>query len=312
MSNDFDYITVNKVVIQGGGIICLQSYENDDMCVMPPAAIKKVTLYNKYAHKTTLLITNVTLADITVSLLGTIWAVDMMGHLYSSKPKLNGSNLYEKLETQAYALKWSYQRATEQTPVCIIGEDSDLWIATFEGMLIHYDGESFTSFTGIKRPIRFKKVNGDYFLMGYACQLMQYKNKQWHAMTFDLSIASDTPINDVTYANGQLLAVSNLGLILRQQPDNVFAITMRTPNIPWFSCDTLNGTVYLAGGSKGAYKLPKPESNNVSEVALIKKGYFVAVKVLDRKVVFLQASTTSANFVCYLPSEQRQWILVST
>ena len=312
MTNDFDYITVNKVLIQGGGIICLQSYENDDMHVMPPAAIKKVTLYNEYSHKTTLFATNVTLADITVSSLGTIWAVDMMGHLYSSKSKLNGSNLYEKLETQAYALKWSYQGITEQTPVCIIGEDSDLWIATFEGALIHYDGRSFTSYAGIKRPIRFKKVNGDYFLMGYGCQLMQYKNKQWHAMTFDPSIASDTPINDVAYANGQLLAVSNLGLILRQQPNKIFAIAMNMPDIPWFGCDTLNDKVYLAGGSKGAYVLPKPESNDVSEVTLIKQGHFVAVEVLDRKVVFLQASTTSANFVCYLPSQQRQWFLVST
>lgn len=312
MNNNFDYITVNKVLIQGGGIICLQSYENDNMHVMPPAAIKKVTLNSDYSHKTTLLTTNVTLADITVSSLGTIWAVDMMGHLYSSKSKLNGSDLYEKLETQAYALKWSYQRITEQTPVCIIGEDSDLWIATFEGALIHYDGRSFTSYTGIKHPIRFKKVNGDYFLMGYGCQLLQYKNKQWHAMAFDPSIASDTPINDVTYVDGQLLAVSNLGLILRQQSNNVFAITMTMPDIAWFGCDTLNGTVYLAGGNKGAYILPKSENNTMPEVTLIKSGHFVAVKVLDSKVVFLQASTTSANFVCHLPSAQKQWFMVST
>ncbi|PKG34159.1 hypothetical protein [Psychrobacter sp. Sarcosine-3u-12] len=312
MSNDFDYITVNKVLIQGGGIICLQSYENDDMHVMPPAAIKKVTLNNEYSYKTTLLTTNVTLADITVSSLGTIWAVDMMGHLYSSKSKLNGSNLYEKLETQAYALKWSYQRITEQTPACIIGEDSDLWIATFEGTLIHYDGQSFTSYAGIKRPIRFKEVNGDYFLMGYGCQLMQYENKQWHAMTFDLSITSDTPINDVTYANGQLLAVSNLGLILRQQSNNIFVIAMNMPDIPWFGCDTFKGAVYLAGGSKGAYMLPKSENNNLSEVTLIKQGYFVAVEALDSKVIFLQANTTSANFVCHLPSARREWFLVST
>ena len=312
MNNDFDYITVNKVLIQGGGIICLQSYENDNLHVMPPAAIKKVTLYSEYSHKTTLLTTNVTLADITVSSLGTIWAVDMMGHLYSSKSKLIGSDLYENLETQAYSLKWSYQRITEQTPVCIIGEDSDLWIATFEGTLIHYDGRDFTSYAGIERPIRLKKVNGDYFLMGYGCQLMKYEDRQWHAMTFDSSVPSDIPINDITYANGQLLAVSNLGLILRQQANNAFAITMNMPHIPWFGCDTLKDEVYLAGGSKGAYVLPKPESNDVSEVTLIKQGHFVAVEVLDKKVVFLQANTTSANFVCHLPSEQRQWFLVST
>jgi hypothetical protein len=87
---------------------------------------------------------------------------------------------------------------------------------------------------------------------------------------------------------------------------------MNMPDIPWFACDTLEGAVYLAGGSKGAYMLPELESNNVSEVTLIKQGYFVAVEVLDIKVVFLQANTTSANFVCYLPSAQRQWFLVST
>ncbi|WP_201583325.1 hypothetical protein [Psychrobacter jeotgali] len=316
IKDDFDYITVNKVLFQGSGFVCLQSYEKDNSLYMPLSTIKKMTLYDKYSHKETLLTTNVTLTDITVSSFGTIWAIDMLGHLYrSNSDGLSGAHLDENLEIQAYGSKWSLQGITNQTPVCLIGENDDLWIATQEGGLIHYDGQDFTKHSGIKQPIRFKRVNGHYFLIGYHRQLMQYVQGQWQTLSFDASVPADIPINDLTMVNGHLLVVSNLGLILYQQSDNVFSILRYTANIPWFGCDALQDTVYLAGGSSGAYQLSLNTdelSADKNEVILIKKGHFVAVTVLGRRVVFLQALTSSANFVCHIPFKQNRWFLVHT
>ncbi|MFK4000060.1 hypothetical protein ACI2I3_01770 [Psychrobacter namhaensis] len=282
---------------------------------MPLSAIKKIALYEQYSQKKTLLTTNVTLTDITVSSLGTIWAIDTLGHLYrSDSRRLSGANLDESLEIHTYGLKWSLQGITDQTPVCIIGENDDLWIATQEGGLIHYNGQDFTMHAGMEQPIRFKRVNGRYFLMGYHQQLMQYIKGQWRALSFDVSVPTDIPINDLTMVNDRLLVVSNLGLILYQQADNVFSKLLYKADIPWFGCDTLQGTVYLAGGVSGAYKLfvNTDKMPTESDVVLIKKSHFVAVTVLDHRMIFLQALTTSANFVCHIPSKQERWFLVST
>ncbi|WP_230659500.1 hypothetical protein [Psychrobacter sp. I-STPA10] len=322
MNNDIDYITVNKVLFKGGGLVCLQAYENDQSLYMPLSAIKRITLYDQYSHKETLLTTNITLTDMTVSSFGTIWAIDVLGHLYrAGSGGLNGTNLDENLEIHTYGAKWSLQGITKQTPVCIIGENDDLWIATQEGGLIHYDGQNFTAHSGIKLPIRFKRVNGHYFLMGYDRQLMQYVDGKWHTLKFDESIAADIPINDVTYVHGHLLAVSNLGFILYQQADNLFFTLLDTKAIPWFGCDTFQDTVYLAAGQGGAYKLSLDARNALNtdkpsiascDLISIKKGHFVAVTVLDYKVVFLQALTKTANFVCHSPFDQKRWFLVKT
>ncbi|WP_367110078.1 hypothetical protein [uncultured Psychrobacter sp.] len=315
MKNDFDYITVNKVLFQGSGFVCMQSYENDESLCMPLSSIKKIALYEQYSQKKTLLTTNVTLTDITVSSLGTIWAIDMLGHLYrSDSRRLSGANLDESLEIHTYGLKWSLQGITDQTPVCIVGENDDLWIATQEGGLIHYNGQDFTMHSGMKQPIRFKRINGRYFLMGYHRQLMQYVSGQWQALRFDASVPIDIPINDLTMVNDRLLVVSNLGLILYQQADNVFSKLLYKADIPWFGCDTLQDTVYLAGGISGAYKLfmNTDKMPTGSDVVSIKKGHFLAVTILDYRVIFLQALTTNANFVCHIPSKQERWFLVST
>lgn len=327
MEKSFDYITVNKVLFQGSGFVCLQSYENDSSLSMPFSAIKKINLYDRYSHKQTLLTTNVTLTDITVTSFGTIWAIDVLGHLHrldsrGAGANLNGSNVDDSLDAHVHSLKWSSQGITQQTPMCIIGENDDLWIATKEGGLIHYDGRVFTEHAGIKDPIRFKLLNGCYYLMGYNRQLMQYIDREWKKLSFDASVSPDISINDIAYANGRLLAVSNLGYILYQQIEGILSILHDGRDTPWFGCDTYQDTVYLAGGRCGAYELvinTEPESvdsnkvsTNTCDVVSVKSGHFVAVSVLSHRVVFLQALTASANFVCHIPFEQQRWFLVKT
>lgn len=327
MKNNFDYITVNKVLFQGSGFVCLQSYENDSSLTMPLSAIKKISLYDKYSYKETILTTNITLTDVTVTSFGTIWAIDVLGHLYRLNPRGGGVSLDstcidKNMEAHTFGLNWSIQGITQQTPVCIIGENDDLWIATQEGGLIHYDGGEFTQYTGIKQPIRFKRLNGCYYLMGYHRQLMQYKDGKWQMLSFDALVPEDIPINDLTYINEQLLAVSNLGHILYQKVDGAFSTLLNDIDIPWFGCDTYQNTVYLAGGCHGAYQLgseinnffvdSKTEVVKASDIELIKKGHFVSVTVLGHRVMYLQALTASANFVCHIPFGQKRWFLVKT
>ena len=305
MSRVFDYITVNKVLPQGKDIICLLSYENEGDPLGRPSSIKKLTLHEQHAHQETLYTTNVTLTDVTISSSGTIWAVDIFGHLHSSKPNLSGTRLYDELAPQSHALDWSFQGVTDGTPVCIIGEDDDLWIATHEGELIHYDGQDFVTYPGMEMPIRLKEVNGCYFLMGYHRQLMQYTEGQWQTSVFDESVPTNTPINDLTILNGQLLAVSNIGLILSQQEEKVFSVMLRTPDIPWFGCDVLQESIYLAGGARGAYKLDQG-----TVVSIKNKGHMVAVTAICDEVMFLLASTSSAGFVRHTPLNKNRWLLV--
>lgn len=305
MSNDFDYITVNKVLPRGDDVICLLSYENEGDPFGRPSAIKKLTLHGQHSQQETLYTTNITLTDLTISSSGTLWAVDVFGHLHSSTPNLSGTKLCDELEPQSYALDWSFHGVTEGTPVCIIGEDDDLWIATHEGELIHYDGQHFVSHLGVKQPIRLKEVNDSYFLMGYHGQLMQCVKGHWQTLAFDNSVPAGIPINDLTSLDGHLLAVSNLGLILSQQEDKAFSVMLCTPDIPWFGCDVLQDTVYLAGGEHGAYKLVE---NAV--ISIKSKGHMMAVKTIGNEVMFLLSSTRSAGFVRHTPFDGERWLLV--
>lgn len=307
MNDNFDYITVNMMLPLGGDIICLVSYQSEGHLFSIPSAIKKLTLLEGNCYNKTLFSTNLTLSNISVSSSGTIWAVDNYGHLHSSKPTLNGEKRYKELETTSFALDWSFQSLPEGMPVCIIGEDDDLWIATYEGDLIHYNGKDFTMYPGIEMPIRFKEVDGQYFLMGYRGQLMQCIDGHWESIRFDSSVPADLPINDLTSLNGRLIAVSSLGFILSQQDDATFSLMLSVPRISWFGCDTLQGVVYLAGGKHGAYKLVKG-----GVVSIKHKDPMVGVKVIGNEVMFLLASTLHGEFVRYKPFDKGRWGLMKT
>lgn len=305
MRSEYDYITVNKVLPQGEGLICLLSYEVEGDPFRSLSVIKKVILSEHTSQEETLYITSMTLTDITVSSTGCIWAVDILGYLHTNQADFGDRQIYIEGRVNGAASVWSCRKVVQGASVCVIGEDNNLWIATHEGELVNFDGRNIKSYKGMENPIRFKEVNGHYFLMGYNRQLMQYQKTHWQMLAFDDSTAMNIPINDLTSVKGRLVAVSNFGFILTEQADKQFTVMLRTPGTSWFGCDVLHETVYLAGGKKGAYQLVGDTLELINT-----EGFMVATKVVGKGVIFLLASTLSAGIMHYTALGEQRWTLV--
>lgn len=295
---------VKKILEYAGEGLCLVVHDTQGTPDGSSSALKQLALHASQAHPLVLLEVNAPLSDFTVSAVGTIWAIDRLGRLYSSKPELKGAQ-NEELLLYSDGLEWSVQSITSATPVCIVGQDDDLWIATQEGQLLHYDGQNFSSFVGIDMPTGMKEVNGRYFLMGPSQQLLEYRGGDWHSLAFAQAVPADITINDVTELNGELIVVSNLGLILRQQKDGLLTVLLDTPSIPWSGCDVLHDTLYLAGGSHGAYCL-----TGTSVISIQHNADILAVARIAEHLAYLLAPTANPLVLGYMPNDEQPWRLI--
>lgn len=305
MGDEFEFGAVQKVGAYGGSVICLMSYYEEHDPFFCISVIKKITFHEQQSHQESLLAVNNMLTDVTVSSSGNIWAVDCLGHLYSSKDGLSGKNVDDELDVHRSALDWSFQGVTTGVPVCIIGEDNDLWVATDQGKIIHYDGQCFTERPGMVNPIRFKKVNGNYLLVGFGGQIMKCVNNQWIKLPLDSSVPVGIPINDVTMLDGKVMAVSKAGLLLVQQDNGVFTVLFDAHDASWFGCDELNGSVYLASGGHGVYMF---EGGNL--VSIKDRGFMVGVAVVNDEILLLDSEPSKPVFVRHTPLDGGKWMQV--
>ncbi len=299
--------TVKKVLPYAGEALCLVLYDNLETSGGSSAALTQLTLHPQPTHLRTQLTVKIPLTDFTVSAVGTLWAIDRLGSMYCSKPELNGTPQDDELTPHSDELEWSVQSITSGTPACIVGQDDDLWIATEEGELLHYDGQSFSTFAGIMTPIRMKEVDGRYFLMGHNRQLLECIAGRWHSLTFAQTVPAGIAIDDVTHLNGELIAVSSQGLILRQQDDGLLTVLLDTPGIPWMGCDVLHGTLYLAGGTQGAYQLV-----GTSVISTQNNADILAVTTIGESLVYRLPTAPNPVVLRHTPGDDPRWMLVKT
>lgn len=296
-----DSLAVTKVVQRGSDLVCLLNGVDDDR----QSAIKSVTFFESFSRQENLLTFGVFITDVTVSSEGTVWLVDILGNLHEVNFVVDGELRSKVSSYRCYSLDEHIKNSEVVTPVCIVGGNDNLWIASAEGLLVHYDGSCFTTRIGVKNPAKLKDINGRCFLLGYAGEVMEIIDGQLENVLIGESGIINTPISDLTMCNGNIIAVSRLGYILISVDGSPFTVLHSSSDISWYGCDTLNGVVYLAGGQHGAYALSKGELIHIKE-----KGFMVSVVAAGDAITYICNENNKRGFVRYTPLDGDEWVLV--
>lgn len=303
MEQPVNSLAVAKIVRHGDELVCLLNSVSDNH----QSVIKKITFRESFSQQNTLLSLAALVTDIAISSTGTIWLVDALGGLqevkYIGEAGLGG----EVGSYKRYSLDRYIETRELVTPERVIGNDSDLWIATNEGLLIHFDGSCFTTHSGIKNPSKLKSINGRCFLFSCAGEVMEIINGQLENVLIGEPSVTNIPISDLTICNENIIAVSRLGYILIGVDRGPFTVLHSSKDISWYGCDTLNGAVYLAGGQHGAYAISKGELIQIKE-----KGFMVSVAAVGNAIVYVCAENNKRGVVRYTPLDSDRWALVQT
>lgn len=299
--NEYNDNIVNNIVTYSGDAICLITEGSEGCGYSTSSVIKRIKFGDKSSNQEVIFRAGISLTDISVSSSGILWAIDILGNVYCSVVSLSD---YE----QGYfdLSKWTTKGVVDGIPVCITCVGDSVYIATYEGEIVKYDGCDFTVNNGFRNPVRFKEVNGVQYLMGHNRRLMMLTDIGWQDLKFSDDIPNYTTINDLTYSDGHLYAVSILGVIMIET-DGVFKILIDGTDVKWFSCDVINDEIYIAGGDMGAYKL------SGGSLTLIKSGsfYLVYVVSIGNNLAFLNSQSSDSSFIMHKPNDNR-WLIITS
>lgn len=202
-----------------------------------------------------LLSTNTIISDFIVTSSGTIWAIDMFGHLICSRPLLN--NIKEPDAQFVFSDNdWSYCHFKTGVPVLITGGDSDLIIVCNDGMIIRYDGQNFTAKKETFIPLKLKTIGGSHYLLRYDGVISRLDGDRWEKIHLPDGTPSNTPLTGIAMHNNALIVTSSLGQIFTMQPnDTQLSILHLSKRLSWSSCTSTNGELYLTAGHDGIYQM---------------------------------------------------------
>lgn len=302
---EFELYSTVKVSESKVGFFALTSFRREGMSLSDASNIQKITRRNGGISGSLYFAANTIINDFVVTEMGVMWAIDVLGHIHCSRPLLNNENIDTALQTSTEG-NWSKQYITDDVPVCLDGEDDNLWIATHQGFLIHYDGSRFIktdiSLTGT--PIRIRRFGrGHMVLMTNKGQILEYLDDKWSTLPLADDIPQDLTINDVAYVRNTLFAVSITGHILKCSEEGVFEFYRHEHSKSWFSCMSFDNQLHLAGEKDGAFKVDD-------------SGQLVELKVFDQMIgifsglnclYFMLAEDKKGAFVRYAPSEHKPW-----
>jgi hypothetical protein len=251
--------------------------------------------------------TNTPINDFTMTTTGSIWAIDVLGNLFTDTGQLspleNSDIQFESINT------WSIQNITGKTPTCIAGEDDDLWIATVESNLIHYNGTQFSevSFTPDAQPVRMIAFNKhDFILTTFNSGIYEYDGNEWEKLALTEHVPDNIIINDVTLVNGVRYAVSTAGYILKEVKEGLFDVELYDPSKPWYACTELDGELYLAGGTGGAHKYL-----GNGHLEFIKQyDSLIGASSSNKRLFFTLADSITGTFVEYTPNDENEFSLI--
>jgi hypothetical protein len=303
---EFEMYSTAKVSESGAGFFALASFRREGMNLSDASNIQKITRHDNGVSGALYFSTNTTINDFIVTKMGTMWAIDVLGHIHCSRPLLNGEKVDAALQAEGVEGEWSKQYISDDVPVCLDGEDDNLWIATHQGSLIHYDGSDFikADISLIGTPIRIRRFERDHLaVMTNQGEILEYFDGIWNRLPLADDIPQNLTINDVAYVEGKLFAVSITGHILKCSDNGVFELQRHEHNRSWFSCMAFNNELHFAGEKDGAFKIDR-------------SGQLVQLKVFDQMIgvfsglnclYFMFAEDKQGAFARYAPSELNPW-----
>ncbi|NEA97997.1 hypothetical protein [Streptomyces sp. SID13726] len=217
------------------------------------------------------LATNDTLRELWCSPLGHPWLTSTTGLVWTTAPvswrdrEATGDLEFEVPEG---GLGWRHVELPRQesnglrpNPMAIWGSsDRDVHVATFGGVLYHWDGEVWTQHDpGLRKPIGALRGRGadDVYAVGYGSTLLHFDGARWRVLDDPDGPATDDILTAVVFLpDGDVLisGKSRGGRVLRGSAERGFTVAGRH-GLPLSDMALVDGRLFLAAGKSGAAEL---------------------------------------------------------
>lgn len=250
--------------------------------------------------------TNCQLNAMWTSPSGNLWVVDDFGDVYTTADVRFPAPPYSRLDYHngSTGINWHVTRAFHGQLNGIWGtSDEDVWVTSFMGPVLHWNGREWSSF---ELP---KAANGicgsasdNIYVVGYGGQINHWNGHTWTRIPLPAGVLPNATLTDVTVHNGTAYISSSTGCLLIGSATEGFH-DLGSPSYSWYGIGLLNGRIFLAGGEQGIF-----EYTDSNFIRLKERGHPVGVFVANGVVNFIPAEQHPRPwFVRYDPGASREW-----
>lgn len=263
-------------------------------------------------HTSTCLSANCQLNAIWASPAGCLWAVDDYGDVFTLADVLMPAAPYSGLEFSSgkFDLSWKVGRIFDGQLNGIWGiADDDVWVTSFAGTVLHFDGHSWARHELPQAPTALKGTGAnDLYVVGYHGNIHHWDGKRWSKLALPLGVRPDDAFTDIAIrSDGAVLICARSGALLIGSAQDGF-IDVGSAAYKWYGIECLGNRVLLAGGEGGIFEYVDGQF-----VCLKDKGHPVAVFEVDGSLAFIPAEQKPRPwYVRYEPGAQREWTKVET
>ncbi|GAA3929018.1 hypothetical protein [Litoribacillus peritrichatus] len=243
---------------------------------------------------------------------GHLWVVDDHGDVFTNADVHFTSSPYKHLEFSSgdFDIDWNVGEVFQGQLNGIWGtSDSDVWVTSFSGPALHWDGESWTQYELPQAPNQIDgSASDDVYIVGYHGNIHHWDGSRWTKVNLPEGILSTDTFTDVKAVNKELVYITGRsGCLLVGNAKDGFR-DIGSPKFAWYGVGSLDGRIFLAGGELGIFELVDEQF-----LCLKDKGNPVGVFETPEAINFIPAEQQPSSwYVRYSPNEDRAWTKISS
>ena len=243
---------------------------------------------------------------------GNLWVVDDQGDVFTTAKVSFSQPPYRLLKFNAgsFDIDWQVTEAFKGQLNGIWGTtDSDVWVTSFNGPALHWDGKDWTEYALPQAPNAIDgSASDDIYIVGYHGNIHHYDGSGWRKIALPAHIPQQDAFTDVKVVSKQLVYITGRsGCLLVGNAADGFK-DVGSAKFSWYGVGTLAERVFLAGGEAGIFELVDGQF-----ICLKDKGQPVGVFETPNAINFIPAEQQpNPWFVRYEPGAAREWTKVNT
>ncbi|RBP80716.1 hypothetical protein DET47_1044, partial [Shewanella putrefaciens] len=150
---------------------------------------------------TTCLGSNFQLNAMWASQEGNLWVVDDQGDVFTTAKVNFNSKPFKSLKYNngTSDLNWSVTEVYKGQLNGIWGtKDNDVWVTSFNGPALHWDGKDWTEYALPQAPTGIDgSASDDVYIVGYHGNIHHFDGTEWHKLALPKHIRADEAFTDV-------------------------------------------------------------------------------------------------------------------
>ncbi|WNO60346.1 hypothetical protein [Rheinheimera sp. MMS21-TC3] len=314
MSNTDKYEIVHVIDLTGTGEsdFALITYYNEASSLEAVGSVQHLVDVDGKTRSRTYLGANFQLNAMWISDSGNLWVVDDQGDVFTTAKVSFSQPPYRLLKYNAgsFDIDWQVTEAFKGQLNGIWGTtDNDVWVTSFKGPALHWNGKDWTEYTLPQAPNAIDgSASDDIYIVGYHGNIHHFDGNHWRKVTLPANIPQQDAFTDVKVVSKHLVYITGRsGCLLVGNAADGFK-DIGSPKYSWYGVGTLAERVFLAGGEAGIFELI-----DTQVVQLTANGQPVGVFETPNAINFIPAEQQpNPWFVRYEPGAAREWTKVNT